>query len=328
MVDVRLRIVGLICSLCLVFGGVVYAQDVTVAPHTDDLPTMNNLVVSLRVANIRALPNTESDIVDTVNAGVALDEVSQAVVDDVLWYEVARDGETLGWISSQVANLVVQWQTKAENFDDVRMVYVPAGCFLMGSVDGEDDEQPVHLQCFEEPFWIDQFEVTNGQYGEAGYYEGDSRPRENVTWFEAQAFCEARDARLPTEREWAYAARSPSNLIFPWGDEYIDDNVVSSWIETKRRTEAVGTRPDGVSWVGAFDMSGNVWEWTSSLYAEYPYVSNDGREDAEENGLRVVRGGACCSYIIADVRATYRFAIDPYLQDPNVGFRCVRDIEG
>lgn len=73
-------------------------------------------------------------------------------------------------------------------------------------------------------------------------------------------------------------------------------------------------------------MAGNVWEWTSTVYAPYPYDAGDGREDPEnKTDLRVVRGGACCSYIVADVRSAYRFAVDPGTLDPNIGFRCVRD---
>jgi formylglycine-generating enzyme required for sulfatase activity len=212
-----------------------------------------------------------------------------------------------------------------ETFDGVDMVQVPSGCFLMGSDKGEEDEQPVHLQCLKDPFWIDRYEVSNQDYESSGYFTGDQRPRDSVDWFAATAYCVARGSRLPTEVEWEYAARGPAAPVYPWGDEFVEENVVSSWQTTSRRTEAVGSHPGGMSWVGAHDMSGNVWEWTSTIYTEYPYDADDGRENAEDTtSPRVVRGGSCCSYVIADVRAAFRFPVAPFMQDPNIGFRCVR----
>jgi len=137
-----------------------------------------------------------------------------------------------------------------------------------------DDERPAHEQCFAEPFWIDVYEVTNEQYGSYREMQGADRPREMITWFEAATHCESRGARLPTEAEWGYAARGPDSLIFPWGNElaaasvnFCDINCmpVAPWAELSsddgyRTTAPVGTYPQGVSWVGALDMSGDVWE--------------------------------------------------------------------
>jgi formylglycine-generating enzyme required for sulfatase activity len=81
---------------------------------------------------------------------------------------------------------------------------------------------------------------------------------------------------------------------------------------------------DNASWVGAYDMSGNVWEWVSSLYDEYPYVSTDGRENLTTTaGRRVARGGAF-DYYQAGARTTARVRNPPERQLDNAGFRCVR----
>ncbi len=286
---------------------------------------ITTLTVIGQYVNVRAEPNTEATILEEAYQGSNFPITNQQMMPDGLWYAVLLDDGQTGWIFGSLARPVVIWHPVVKTFDGVEMVLVPPGCFMMGSENGEKDESPVNLQCFDKPFWIDRYEVTNAQYDSVGYWDGDDHPRENVSWHEAQAFCASRDARLPTEAEWEYAARGPYAFVYPWGNDFIDENAVSSWQNTARKTEAVGSRPDGASWVGALDMSGNVWEWTSSLYAEYPYDPADGREATDDDSAaRVVRGGSCCSYVIADVRAAYRFLVDPYMQDPNVGFRCVR----
>jgi hypothetical protein len=279
--------------------------------------------------DIHTEPDFAAPVIATAARHTRFPVIGQITLDAQVWYQVAlADGRT-GWLPGiGGAYLDVHWRQVVETFDGVEMVRVPAGCFLMGSASEEPDEAPVHTQCFDEPFWIDRYAVSNRQYGSEGYFRGDSRPRESVDWFDAAAHCAGRDARLPTEAEWEYAARGPLALVYPWGNSFVDDYVISSWRTTARQTEAVGSHPEGASWVGAYNMSGNVWEWTASLYDEYPYDPGDGREDPDDrSGLRVVRGGACCSYVIADVRAAFRFAVDPHTVDANIGFRCARDAE-
>lgn len=234
-----------------------------------------------------------------------------------------------------VATLDSPWTPYVQAFDNVDMVLVPAGCFMMGQyVYG--DEAPVHEQCFDEPFWIDQTEVTQadferlgGQKAEANRFDGENLPVENIDWFEARDYCESRGARLPTEREWEYAARGPDSLTYPWGNEFEEDNAVFNPNQNEifnLKTSEVGSRSGGVSWVGAFDLSGNVWEWTSSLYEAYPYDPEDGREDDLGDVTfvyRVVRGGSF-SYPAVWLLAASRKWHSPDFRAGNVGFRCVR----
>lgn len=225
------------------------------------------------------------------------------------------------------------WSIIRQDFDGVTMVLVPAGCFDMGSEDGPDNERPVVELCFSEPFWIDKFEVTNGQFAtfdgraeQDSHASDENQPRDSVTWHEARAFCLTRGARLPTEPEWEYAAGGPDNLRFPWGDEWSGDKVV--WYDNSPgESLSVGSYPESVSWVGAHDMSGNVWEWVNSRYLEYPYDHENGPESAIDQGedYRVIRGGAYDSEDEVYLTTSFRNNNVPEYHNIYDGFRCARD---
>lgn len=211
----------------------------------------------------------------------------------------------------------------------VTMVLVPSGCFEMGSM-VNTDEQPIHQICFDQPFWIDKYEVTNAQYGSLAISNTctqDSsqpdQPRNCVTWFEANDFCQYRDARLPTEAEWEYAARGVDGWIYPWGNDFLGDNTIYN-SNSVSQTAPVGSRPAGASWVGAMDMSGNLWEWVNSWYLDYPYDDEHENEYAGYEN-RVLRGG---SFVVtsSQLRSTYRNRLNPSSVYYSNGFRCARSI--
>jgi formylglycine-generating enzyme required for sulfatase activity len=217
------------------------------------------------------------------------------------------------------------WTPVSQEFDGVEMVQVPAGCFMMGNEEGRRNERPVHQICFDAPYWIDRTEVTNAQYGEAGHFPGDQRPRENLLWSEARDFCVKRGARLPTEAEWEYAARGPDNLLYPWGNELVGDYLVFDQ-NNNNETADVGSKPEGVSWVGAYDMSGNVFEWVSTIYKPYPYDADDGREDMNDTtSERMFRGGIH-NYVDFGAGGAARFWDSPDTRDWFIGFRCARSV--
>ena len=89
-----------------------------------------------------------------------------------------------------------------------------------------------------------------------------------------------------------------------------------------RATTPIGIFPGGDTPEGLEDMTGNVWEWTTSAYQDYPYDPDDGRENPENEGRRVVRGGSW--YVSRDgARSASRNDAPPGVRDRNLGFRVV-----
>ena len=221
------------------------------------------------------------------------------------------------------------WTPLIAEFNGAPMALVPAGCFMMGSADGNSDERPVHQVCFQAPFRIDVYKVTNEQFERLGgvaerssSWTAAQRARESITWEEAQAFCQRRGARLPTEAEWEYAARGPDGLVYPWGDTFVADNVVRG-DNSNSRTWDVGSKPGGASWVGALDLSGNVWEWVNDWYDENYYGASPTHNPPgpTSGDDRVLRGGPWGKFS-NDLRAADRDWSDPVDWSSSIGFRC------
>ena len=330
-------------ALATVNAQATQAAQATLPPAETLAPL--GVVVSSHNINLRSGPGTDNAFVAVLPPGTRVTVLENAGA----WLRVRLANGTEGYIASTLLDVIgtptptwtpnptiaalaqirvtsnADWTPYERDFNDVTMVLVPAGCFMMGSENGDDDEKPVNEQCFDIPFWIDKYEVTNAQYGSTGcesFSSEPDQPRNCVNWFDAQDFCEARGGRLPTEAEWEYAARGPDSLAYPWGNEFIADNVV--YDANAEQTAEVGSRPAGASWVGALDMSGNGWEWVSSLYQYYPY-SDDHESNTDTSSGRVLRGGSFFNSSF-NLRAAYRLGYNPGNVDGGggFGFRCAR----
>ncbi|MBK9748880.1 MAG: SUMF1/EgtB/PvdO family nonheme iron enzyme [Chloroflexi bacterium] len=228
------------------------------------------------------------------------------------------------------------------------MVFVPATSFRMGSPEGvgEDDERP-QREVMLDAFCMDVYEVTNGSYRtcvEAGvcsppqrnssrlvrqYYSStdyDQFPIVNVTWDQAQTFCEYRGGRLPTEAEWEFAARldlGTSQLrAYAWGDEpplLSRANFAGVGIGD---VVAVGQYPAGRNSLGIFDLNGNAAEWMADFYSFYDLGQVYNPTGTDSGSERVVRGG---SYInnAEDIRSAARDSEPQTAYSDRIGFRCV-----
>jgi formylglycine-generating enzyme required for sulfatase activity len=159
----------------------------------------------------------------------------------------------------------------------------------------------------------------------------DNRPVVGLTWHEAIAYTRwlakqiGKLVRLPTEAEWERAAAGAERRRYPWGQRASDDT-------TNHReggigqTAAVGIFPSDVTPEGISDMGGNVWEWCSSLNADYPYRPGDGREDMDAAGARILRGGAFDSPR-ATLHADFRRPAEPHARVSLIGFRIAFDAD-
>jgi formylglycine-generating enzyme required for sulfatase activity len=231
------------------------------------------------------------------------------------------------------------------------MVAIPAGEFIMG----EGDEQH---RVSVDGFKISKYPVTNMQYQTfvaatghpaPGHWPGGAYPPNrsnhpvvNVSWHDAVAYCRwlsqatGKECRLPTEAEWEKAARGGLVLSdgranplprrkYPWGDEFDPKRLnIKIGEEQIGDTSPVGIYLGGASPYGIMDMSGNVWEWCSSLYRDYPYHLDDGREDLEADGRRVLRGGSWIGHDEGFARCAFRYrAASPSDFDDRSGLRVV-----
>ena len=153
-------------------------------------------------------------------------------------------------------------------------------------------------------------------------YAHDEHPVTCISWYDAVEFCEWAGVRLPTEAEWEKAAgwdpKAEVKHIYPWGDELPDKNRCNFDMQVGDTTP-VDRYPSGASARGLLDMAGNVWEWTSSLYKEYPYKVDD-CENPEATGERVLRGGSFYQEP-KSVRCAYRNLHEPEATVSDYGFR-------
>ena len=181
-------------------------------------------------------------------------------------------------------------------------VWIEGGCFQMGSPADEHgrwiDEGPVHQVCVD-GFWMSRYETTQKAWkkimGEnPSRIRSDSRPVENVNWFDCLAFIDelnirSTDARyaFPTEAQWEYAARGGRHGRGDVGGKEANE-------------------------LGLYDMSGNVQEWCGDWYASSYKGSGAAKNPfGPESGSKRVIRGACFRSYPADLRPASRTGMNP-----------------
>jgi formylglycine-generating enzyme required for sulfatase activity len=170
----------------------------------------------------------------------------------------------------------------------------------------------------------------------------EEHPVVQICWYDALAYCEwftqkcfkdlppGYQFRLPGEAEWEKAARGIEAREWPWGNDFDPARCNSKDGGRLCTTSVKAHSPQGDSVYGVAGMSGNIWDWTITLWGEdrntptfsYPYRREDGRENlkAGDGFYRVIRGGSYKDDI-KGVRCACRDIDPPYYSLSNLGFR-------
>ena len=188
----------------------------------------------------------------------------------------------------------------------LEMVFIPEGKFMAGD--------PSNFKTvFTGSFCIDITEVTQRMYKKVigknpSYFKGHRHPVETVSWYQASKYCHVLNKRLPTEWEWEKAAKSKSPTKYFWGN-IIDPSYLWYAENSEFKTHSVALKKPNS--FGLYDISGNVYEWTSSW------------DDNIDKKFKVLRGGSWANRQNS-VRSAYRDRASPYEYGSDIGFRCVK----
>lgn len=288
--------------------------------QTGDLKGTRNLHIQTTLKRI--LSNLDSN---EPREGIGLIQTRKGkLVPDVAWINIADDGE---WLyqerkySSLPAYQIIRYPITYDQFQT----------FI-------DDYDGFYDRRWWEGLADNQYRRNNQSESGKQRFQRGNHPRENVSWYDAIAFCrwwswclgggydltKIQDwaVRLPTEYEWEKAARGREGLIYPYGNKF-DINRANTYEMGIKQTSPVGLFPTGKSPYGVEEMSGNVQQWCLSEEANPKLHAED--EDLQTNALRTLRGG---SYTLMHefARATYRTYSHPYSRFSYIGFRVVRSV--
>ncbi len=252
--------------------------------------------------------------------------------------DISGGSHTIRWeVLEELEQLVgnnIQFKVlaKGKRPNELDMVFVKGGTFMMGSNNGENDERPVH-QVTVSDFSIGTYEVTQAQWRDvmgnnpSFFSTCDECPVESVSWDDVQQFITTlnsktgKNYRLPTEAEWEYAARG-GNQSRGYTFSGSEDIGTVAWYSenSSRKTHPVGQTQSNE--LGIYDMTGNVWEWCSDWYGPYSSSAEVNPSGAYSGRYRVGRGGGWSrdprSCIVA-----YRSVNGPGVRSDDLGFRLV-----
>lgn len=213
-------------------------------------------------------------------------------------------------------------------FAPFEWITIPAGTITLVGAEGnyiaENSTQIFDVAAFK----IAKYPITHAQYAKfawKGYDPAETNhPVTEVAWQNVLDFCEWLSEKsglkisLPTEQQWQWAAQSDTDWRYPWGNEFAGGhcNTAEAGVGF---TTPVTQFSNGASPYGVLDMSGNVWEWTSTDW----YIGNDIASAKVE--APIIRGGAYSSGQ-DDASVLTRNYMLPSLRNPSLGFRIVQTL--
>ncbi len=223
--------------------------------------------------------------------------------------------------------------------------WIQPGSFLMGSPVDEPERrehETQHEVTLTRGFWLAETTCTQALWeavmgNNPSHFKGAERPVENISWENAQRFMETLNAqqeqldlRFPTEAEWEYACRAGTQTPFSFGDNITPDQVnyagerpYAGGVKGLDRAETVDVTALPKNQWGLYQMHGNVWEWCSGWYADYPTEPVTNPQGPAKGVNRLLRGGSW----VNDgrrVRSAYRSNLSPSLRFHYFGFRLAR----
>lgn len=204
---------------------------------------------------------------------------------------------------------------EADCGDDIIMIYIPPGKFIMGTNNPwgkwNEDEKPAH-EVYLDGYWMGKYEITWDQfdqfcaetskeipdYADAGWGRG-KRPVIFVSRHDASAYCKWLSVKtglhfkLPTEAQWEKAARGTNGQLFPWGNQWPNEELANFGNDVQAGiTKPVGSYPLGESPYGLIDMAGNVWEWCTDWYGPYSAGPQKNPMGPQSGEFSMLRGGS------------------------------------
>ena len=244
----------------------------------------------------------------------------------------------------------------------------PKSYELVGSIASDPEyrsDETRHHPPFHRGFFLSMYKVTNGEYRRfrpshhvPAYrgiaLDGDDQPAVNVSYSDALAFAAwmnalpaeraaGRTYRLPTEEEWEFAARGGDDRRFPWGDQWpppegsgnFADEASGKYFRWEHlngyHDDFLGSSPVGKFWPNPYflyDMGGNAYEWTASLYQPFPGGPSVAPlpDRPYRKGMRVIKGSSWADELPKVLRTAFRNPMPPDTSLPFLGLRVAADI--
>jgi formylglycine-generating enzyme required for sulfatase activity len=258
-------------------------------------------------------------------------------------------------------------EVRVNRADGLKYVWIPPGTFVMGCSPGDnacyDFEKPPHQVIITDGYWLGQTEVTveaykrfaaatkgpmppepniNGRPLNPGW-GNDAMPIVEVTWADAEAYCQWAGGRLPTEAEWEYAARAGSTAArydnldeIAWyadnsGRQHLDSLPIWAKGDEANYEKRLDENGNGMHEVGQkranelglYDMLGNVWEWVYDWWDEGDYQNSPAQDPVgPTSGTERILRGESWEGPPRDMRVSLRNRRNPGSKDIDVGFRC------